>query len=67
MATDLEAMRAQLIRDANALPVKRDWMVQESLCSAEKELAAWVERSMDYILSLPAPKPRRTSPKGTTK
>ncbi len=127
MATDLEAMRAQLIRAANALPVKRDWIfkpmfggvlgyvedrvcaslsnvglalklspeaqeallklegakrlryepdapeskqyivVPESLCSAEKELAVWLERSIDYILSLPAPKPRRKSPKATNK
>ena len=33
-------------------------VVPENLCTAEKELAFWVGHSMDYVLSLPAPKPK---------
>ena len=44
-------------------------VVPENLCTAEKELAVWVEHSMNYVLSLPAPKPRskRTGQKAEAK
>ncbi len=42
-------------------------VVPESVYRAEKELAAWVERSVDYVLSLPAPKPKRTGQKAVGK
>ena len=42
-------------------------VVPESLCADEKALAVWLERSVDYVLSLPAPKPKRAAQKATQK
>lgn len=38
-------------------------VLPESLCGIERELMVWGERSIDYISSLPALKPRRSSRK----
>ena len=38
-------------------------VVPESVCAAEKELAAWVQQSVDYVLTLPAPRPKRVAQK----
>jgi TfoX/Sxy family transcriptional regulator of competence genes len=42
-------------------------VVPESVCAAEKELAVWVGDSVDYVLSLPAPKPKRAGQKAGKK
>lgn len=42
-------------------------VVPENLCTVEKELAIWVEHSRNYVLSLPAPKPKRTGQKAGAK
>ncbi len=42
-------------------------VVPERICAAEKELAVWVEQSVDYVLSLPAPKPKRVGQKAVEK
>ncbi len=34
-------------------------VVPEALCGTDRELAVWVKSSLDYVLSLPAPKPKR--------
>ena len=127
METDPEALREQIVRAIQTLPVARDWVfkpmfggvsgyvegrvcaslsniglalklapaaqerllslegakrlryepdapeskqyivVPQSVCAVEQELAIWVEQSVDYVLSLPAPKPKPTKQKAVEK
>ncbi|MCW3097351.1 MAG: TfoX N-terminal domain protein [Chthonomonadaceae bacterium] len=42
-------------------------VVPERLCADAKELAVWVERSVDYVMSLPAPRPKPAKQKAAEK
>ena len=59
---------AKRLRYEPDAPESKQYIVlPESLCADEEALAVWLERSVDYVLSLPAPKPKRAAQKAIEK
>lgn len=56
----LESEGARRLQFESDGPIMKAYIiVPAAICADEIEMASWIERSLDYVKSVPVPKPRR--------